>query len=348
MRFVSIFALVLVMLPSACKRSPGLVSSEAYIIGANQIVPVDGTAREKIPTDVLASAVVLTTTISQDKRKFCSGTLIDPKSPSETMRVLTNRHCFVADDSLHSNTELLPGHCESTLVFFGFFKNQIADRWMGTCLAGSFRSELDGDLAIFNLSQNPPARFLPAQVSSGDVASGTSSMIVHFPFVDEDDPQKMQKTFYEARAQISIPYGQVTYEDCQLGEDFPEETWSIDRSLRYSFKHTCDQRKGSSGSALWDLETKAIIGINWGGVILRSDGDSQEMVFNVATNPSRIRAFINDKIPADGSKSSSQDASAHVVASSGDQEHPRRCGMISDKVAGWTVGIWLLVPLLLI
>lgn len=280
----------------------------AYIIDDNDIEVVEEVDRSD---PAIYSSVVFTTSLNGTKRKFCSGTMIGPSKTDRSNRILTNYHCFVDDDK--PSGDLLPGHCSSTIVYFGFFKNEIENREVGKCNQdANFRVDKVGDLAIFELEENPISRDssgslrfrainIPIQDADSELSPNVESRIgpfpfparlIHYPFVDPSDPQYKERTHFESTSAIRIPLGQVTTSNCEVLGVFKESEYGFDPALRVGLRHTCDQQKGSSGSILWKGSGPEIVGVNWGGIKFNYASDQQQ-VYNVATDRNYVAKFVS-------------------------------------------------------
>lgn len=300
MKLIGLISLISVVFFLNCKKV-NTVSMTAYIIGdTNDIKSLenDGT----VSSLHRYSAALITTVIDGDKKKFCSGTLIDPEDGEGEYRVLTNNHCFLlegdygtSDNGINSNSERGSSLCQSLKVFFGFEKGQTEQSIVRECKQGSLRSDSLGDLAIFTLKSNPSLPYKPATLSKREVvASGIKASVVHFPSLDSSAAKDGEMVF-EKRVGYYLPVAQVTVNDCNTLGDFSNEEQAAHRSLKVGFKHSCDQIKGSSGSSLWDVERQEIIGVNWGGVTLNYGSTEEKGVFNIATHINYVRNFVNGK-----------------------------------------------------
>ena len=303
-----LFAFVCLGLILASCKPRSTKNYSAYIIDDNDIKVVEQVDRRD---PAIYSSVVFTTSLTETKRKFCSGTMIGPSKTGRSNRILTNYHCFVADDE--PKGDLLPGHCSSTIVYFGFFKNEIESREVGKCNQdGDFRVDKVGDLAIFELEENPESRDtsgslrfrainLPIQAADSELSPNLESRIgpfpfparlIHYPFVDPSDPQYEERTHFESTSVIRIPLGQVTTSNCEVLGVFKDSEYGFDPALRVGLRHTCDQQKGSSGSILWKGTGPEMIGVNWGGIKF-SYSDEQQQIYNVATDRNYVAKFVS-------------------------------------------------------
>lgn len=352
---------VVSILLSTCKQIT-TVSTTAYVIGPNDINTVTQDNVTKIPPSVQEAAVLLTITINHGKRKFCSGTLI-PGEPGANYRILTNHHCFAPeeDDKRKVTDEIVENACEGARVFFGFFRDQLDTREVGRCLPGTFRNDFQGDLAIFTLEQNPTERFKPAEFwAEAEVPGGRQGLIMHFPAIDSSDPEAEKNLVLEPEAGIKVPVAQITTNDCETLGPFPAQEWQLDKSLKMGFKHSCDLKKGSSGSGLWDAETGRLIGVNWGGITLKYTDPDRTEVFNVATNISYVKLFLEHKEQEELKRLSSIEsenknlASGDAVAQNHnegtlDQKRMGGCSVSSQSRGAanpWLLGLLLLAPAL--
>lgn len=294
---LSTLLLTIMMLMSivvGCKAARKLTRA-AYIIGpTNEIVAVEPKMTKDIPPAHLRSVVLLVLNLDEKHRKFCSGTLIDPAADATQLRVLTSHHCFTdeVDDNNAVPREFVPQACQKTTVIFGFFKGMTQNRALGLCAENSLMSDYEADIAVFTLKANPDPVYQPAKLWAGtDIPMNRAARIIHFPTIDASDPNANQNLVYEKAVGISLPVAQITDKDCFTKGPFAESDWHLDRALGFGVKHTCDQKKGSSGSALFDVETNTILGVNWGGIIINDQFNNQE-TFNVATRADYVRAFL--------------------------------------------------------
>ena len=324
------------------------IQPQAYIIGENNIKVMENPKTSGLPNHILNSSAVLTTSVGENRRKFCSGTIVPPEKEGQNVRILTNHHCFIEfEEDMSASGELLPGHCSSTKVYLNFFKNPEHTPVILECKEGTFRSDPGGDLAVFEVKKNPPAPYTPAKFWTGpDPEEKREALIIHYPFIDADDPNKSTNGRIEPTSGIYLPYAQITEESCETGGFFPRDEWQFDPALPVSLKHNCDQKKGSSGSALWDKQTATVIGVNWGGIILTYSNQPEDSTYNVATKVTYVLDFLNQENstphPATVSPPlSSADAVAIEKDSASKQDKPKAlCGTLSG---GSSDSHWLLV-----
>jgi hypothetical protein len=340
--YAVIAALISVPMLSACK--PGItLSKAAFIVGpTNDIVQLD-TATKHLGIEQVANAsVLIATSLPTGRKKFCSGTVIvDPLS--DKAGILTNHHCFAEVDSKNNVLpNWIPEACTETVVYFGFRQGQSESTRMLRCKPGSLRSDMDGDLAFFQLLEEIPEPYLPlAMWDKGLVPSNKPAMIVHFPDIEE----------HHIRLQGSrnrLPSAALTLDNCIVEGAFKQSDWKHDRSLPFALRHTCDLLKGSSGSALVDRETHKVLGVNWGGIELKY-ADRIETV-NVATSSEYVTAFLMNQLgemqltaleasanPNDGADSNKKRSSSQMFA----------CATVSGHTTSGVLWYLLMLPILL-
>ena len=278
---------------SSCKKKPQLVHTPGYIIGNNNILPLTQASKSSVPEEVLNSAVLISTQVSEKSVKFCSGVLLD--NGMETFQVLTNHHCFAkVDPEGRSTSELQETACQQTEVLFGFSELTAFKPEKIGCADGSLRTDPVGDLAILNLVSAPTQPTTRLQLFDGNPdATDRAALVVHHPAVED-------RLRSPPGSRIPLPTTSVTTEDCMVKGNFAMQEWHLDPSLAHAVRHNCDLIRGSSGSALVDAETKKILGINWGGIVLT---DSQgERTDNAATWVPYIKAFLENNTAAEVSR----------------------------------------------
>jgi hypothetical protein len=284
-KFLLLFLMISTL--SGCKQALQ-VSKTAYIIGNNDIVRLEESKVEESTVEIADSSVLISTLVSNKKRKFCTGTLIKPMGDQKLLRVLTNHHCFAnVDEQGNVDKELLKDACTGTQIYLGFRAGETDSSTSSSCLAGSLRTDPRGDLAVFTVASQLPTKYTPLAIwPDGSVPAGRPAMIVHYPDVDENF---MQVTGSRSK----LPVASITDVDCSTQGNFPENEWRFDPSLPYSMKHNCDLLHGSSGSALIDKESRTIIGVNWGGI--KIDYKKNIETINVATRADYVQAFLDQK-----------------------------------------------------
>ncbi|MEN9834595.1 MAG: hypothetical protein RL011_788 [Pseudomonadota bacterium] len=285
--FYTIVVTLLLASTFGCKKKPLSVSTTAYILGPQSLIAVVSPREQsEIDPRVLNASVLVSTRLGPSEVKFCSGTLIESDQPGGNLRVIANHHCFAEVDSEGiATSELLPEACLNTKVYLGFFAGQTESSTITECLPGSLRTSLDGDLSIFRLAAKVPDQFQPLSLANPNSnLAGRQTLIVHYPDIKSakvESPDGGPK----------LPLAQVTRERCKVIGNFPIGHWQFDRSLPYSVKHTCDLTHGSSGSGLIDVATSQLIGVNWGGIKINDNGQTETV--NVATGISFVHAFLN-------------------------------------------------------
>jgi len=345
----------------SCKKSLEL-NKTGYIVGpTNDILQIKPENRESVPAAVFNATVLIVTRVGGDRVKYCTGSLVDGESGASALRVLTNHHCFADIERSASGSEtargtVIPEACAATDTYFGFApKLGISPVKVG-CQPGSFRSDPKLDLAIYTLARALPPDFRPLQLApESRVTVGRRAMIVHYPEVKE--------TLATLPGQpVQLPTASLTLNDCQLLGTFPEREWSIDPSVPYSLRHSCDLVQGSSGSALVDVEAQLILGVNWGGIKLKFD--ERERIDNVATRAEFVASFLAGREIPEPKPAMDSGKSAEALAGYPEEREKqqasgsisrltKRCGVIasrdhaSETTTPGTSPLWLLaLPLL--
>jgi len=282
---------------AACK--PSVIShlrTTAYIIGGKDNIrriedraPVDPAAiapAEDLIKRVAETAVLIVTPLTTGETRFCSGNIY--KSANGPV-VLTNRHCF-APDKEHSATSVGfdPWACEKTQIYRSFDLATAQPAIRTTCEKGSLRVNPKLDLAVFKLADGGIENGLELRTTDLTPGGRLRALIVHFPDI-ESQRIRMDITKFPG-APATAPRMAVTFEDCNTAGYFKPEAYSVDPSLPYAIRHTCDMIKGSSGSTLVDASTGESLGINWGG-IKYGDSPTSE-AYNVATRAGLVTSFL--------------------------------------------------------
>jgi hypothetical protein len=340
---------------SGCKKKPNEVSRSAYIVGpTNDIVNFGDSSEGSSPKsiDLLKSTALISTLLRSGKIKFCSGVLY--QAP-EGLRILTNHHCFAktGDDGL-STAELFPAACEGTTVYLGFSPSKNPTPFQTTCAAGSLRTDFQGDLGIFALTDAPPPDYLALTLFEGGYTKGQKAKIIHYPDVKDNMAAP-------PGSKVNLPKASTTLDNCEVIGPFPRQEWELDRTLPYSIRHTCDLIHGSSGSALVTADTHQILGINWGGIKVTYDDETR--TDNAATRNDYVSEFVTGKKDNPNLGRTSSDA-VGVENAAGEESEKKKdkktswlqtmvkgagCGVIGEsKSSGPLNGLWLLMmPLLL-
>ncbi|MEZ4743394.1 MAG: serine protease [Bdellovibrionota bacterium] len=341
-------------------------SKSSYIIDNNDIKPLSSSSlTESLNLEsAFASAVLITTKSGPATAKFCSGTLVVVDMSTGALGILTNHHCFAEVDTKGNvQKTLLSGACTETNVYFGFSELNDFDYTKIACKPGTLRTDPLGDLAVFQLLSSPPESYKPLSLWEYDVPPiKRPAFIVHYPNIKENlRAPKGEK--------IPLPTTSITYDNCLTDGPYDKKLWSLDPVLPYSFRHTCDLIHGSSGSALIDVKTSKILGVNWGG--MKIDLSDENLVDNVSTKPGYVRHFLygtgeyinpsnSDTARGIGSASAISTASADSLKGNADKGKKSKkagngCGVIFENLATKNLATYhlmllffLLVPLALI
>jgi hypothetical protein len=235
-----------------------------------------------------STVLISTELIHQNKRKFCSGTLIRAEEGDDAseLRVLTNFHCFAqTTEGGDVDREFLPEACSNTRVYFGFSKGKADDVQFGECAGGTLLGDFTGDLAVFKLKEAVPKGFKPISIwTDPNIPAGRPAVIIHHPDIAE-------RFTSISETNETLPAASLTKDDCRTDGDFATDEWYLDHTLPYATKHTCDLVHGSSGSALIDVETGKVLGTNWGGIEIKYKKNKVKV--NAATKGYYVQAFLN-------------------------------------------------------
>lgn len=352
--FIVFLAAVGPLSTTACKKAIVETSRTAYIVGPTRdIMPVDREAETRLDVDVLSASVMIATRLGNKRLKFCSGTLVEPTSAGGNFRVLSNHHCFAETDAEDKATpKLLPEACSFTKVYFGYLPGKTQNAFVSGCEAGSLRTNFDGDLSVFTLSVNPPPKHKPLALYEGEgVGVGRSALIVHYPDVEE----RMEAP---PEGGAKLPTAAVTLDDCKVLGEFDVSEWKLDRTLPFGLRHSCDLIHGSSGSGLIDVQTGALLGVNWGGIKISYADDLR--TDNVATKASYVAAFLANRVEAEVAAAETRREADAVAAtkSRGEVDDKSRsvadslkascgvAGVSSGRGAALLLGLALLTPFL--
>lgn len=282
---------------AACK--PSVIShlrTTAYIIGGKDNIrsmenrtPVDPASiapTEDLIKRVAETAVLIVTPLTTGETRFCSGNIY--KSANGPV-VLTNRHCF-APDKEHSASSVGfdPWACEKTQIYRSFDLATAQPSIRTTCEKGSLRVNPKLDLAVFKLADGGIENGLELRATDLTPGDRLRALIVHFPDI-ESQRIRMDITKFPG-APATAPRMAVTFEDCNTAGYFKPEAYSVDPSLPYSIRHTCDMIKGSSGSTLVDASTGESLGVNWGGIKYGDTPTSES--YNIATRAGLVTSFL--------------------------------------------------------
>lgn len=333
----------------ACKRS--LVKNEqGYIVGGTDDIEAfnPGTSSEQF-RESFKSTVLLSTLLITKKRKFCSGSMIntDPDGKPEGLRILTNFHCFAStSESGKVSENFLPEACASTQVFFNVAGSTYTEAIGRKCKVGSLMGDHEGDIAVFELEGEIPEGYGPLKLwPAEDIPTNRKAFLIHHPDIAENFVPV-------GTTGISLPAASITSEDCKTLGEFSTEEWVLDTTLPYSFKHSCDLVHGSSGSALIDVDSNMILGVNWGGIEIKYKNKNQ--VVNAATRSSYIQAFLNGDVKRlkEESKREASEASAERAKDAKNQKNylnkVKACGVIATGSGGYGLLAALLLPLVIV
>ena len=243
----------------ACHSQPGL----KIRVNTADIETYSEANAAYIPQPILAransAAVYFRTPTSS-----CSGTYIQTSSGP---KIITSAHCFRD-----------PSECADVKVYFALPNQKPITR---TC--SSLRLHADSDLALFTLTQPPPAKFKPLSLWTEKFSKPRAAFVIHYPLLT------LRKTRHNTRY--------VTGIDCYAESSFGFYQRLANELFFYGLAHTCDIAAGSSGAGLIDLKTAKILGVIWGDVLIYTDAGVQQR--SGATHYRYIRQFIaNEPLPA--------------------------------------------------
>jgi len=256
-------------------------SKTAYILGNNDINTV--TSTNDIP-QLRKATVLIATTKSEGNSMFCSGTLV--KNAQGAVFVITNHHCFAnTDPDGNTSKQLVETACVKTKVYFDFIEG---NTWSGetrNCLENSLKSDPNIDIAVFQMNGQLPNDAVILDFYQQD-STGRTAIIFHHP-------ARLGGFAKHSDSDLSLPMAAITSTDCKILGPFDADELSLDPILQVSIRHSCDLDHGSSGSAMIDVETQKILGINWGGVTINDQNRKIERRDNTATRASYAVAFLN-------------------------------------------------------
>ena len=288
---VPLILAVSIFLVLGCKPSQRVYMSGFIVGGSNDIHALTPATAQGVPTEAInASVLILTEGVQQESQKrvakFCSGTLIQGDTADAPKRVLTNHHCFAQGENEDgtAKAELMPEACHQTYVYFGLSSYHEFKSMRISCKPGTLKTSYDADVAVFSLSQEPPAPYVPLELWDGPTDPGSrEAVIVHYPNVKSS-------LVTAPGSDAKLPSASVTRNDCRVIGRFEIGTWDLDKTLPFGLRHTCDIIEGSSGSGLIDVETHKILGVDWGGVKIRFANDLR--TDNVATMARYVREWL--------------------------------------------------------
>ncbi len=286
----SAFLCAALLMTSACKNDPnGRKSESSYVIGNDDIQPLDADAAKKIDPAVINASVLIVSVFDEKIVKFCSGVMVQGET-LDRPQILTNHHCFAEENAEGAITKNVhPDACHKTKVYFGHTIAASNKAVSVPCLEDSLVTDPIADIAKFRLAAPPPESARTLELWTDPIPSEErKAVVVHYP----NRHSQMPLTEFEAAAKL--PSASLTITDCVVKGPFPEETWDVESELPFALRHTCDLVHGSSGSALVDLETSKILGINWGGIKLEFERDAT--IDNVATHSHYVQALLEDRL----------------------------------------------------
>jgi hypothetical protein len=326
------------LLLGACKNLSVNRNPSGYIIGANSIGKASESSNK---SNYNLDAFVLIATLTKNNTvKKCSGTII---KHNNIFKVLTNHHCFAkSKDGATASLTLEENACVKTTVFANLNPNH-KEHLVYSCRKDSLKTNKAADIAVFTLDAPEDSELQYLELSDADVqVKDQEAYVVHYPDIRENQI-KLPNTPY------LVPLMAITDEECQVQDRFPENEWTLDESLQYAVKHTCDIVDGSSGSALVMKETNKLIGLNWGGIIIQYKDRSLKT--NTATHVSFVHMFLNgelsNQMSSRGMADASTDISAKKKSQSKSEKKPNFCGTLGSKgVNQLFLASLLLLPLL--
>ena len=262
----------------------------------------------KVPAIVLANAMrssVLVTfdTLYPNKKesclKTCSGTLI--KAAGKT-KVLTNQHCF-SDNFIRGATgdrctynrkrqaDSFSNPCANTFAHVNF---PATDKQPTISLAcqGGFAADKELDLAIFDVDADSlPANHPHANLWEGEITTGQEAFLLHHPACGQENFQPIPNTSIGAMIKT------ITFEDCRIAT-LPADADELLSSLPQSLFHSCTTLPGSSGAAIRDAKTGAILAVHQAMLELTRTGDAPQTPtkyhYGHGSNLAAVRTFIAD------------------------------------------------------
>ncbi len=274
-------------------------SKQGYILGSDDIQLFSAsdpshnlTQEAQDPHSMLMATPLILRRLEGGGFKFCSGNMLSRSSnleyavPNDQRLIVTNNHCFVDE---HDDKTTNVASCADVLVLFGFSRETLADSFTVPCNASSLKLNSHMDLASFTIDdQADLAKGLDVAALAKEESVGLEAMIIHYPNIERNLAPHPQMD-------ALLPLAAITQKNCKVTGVFNGRF--ADEVFRYGISHECDLTNGSSGSALLDIKSSKIIGINWGGVTYQ-DGD-HEVKTNVATASSNLRQFLQGEFSAD-------------------------------------------------
>ena len=280
---------------TSCKV-PSKLHESGYIIDSNDIKTFDAESSTiDFDQKLFDHTALIIIDSGNGRKRFCSGSIIAPKNAGNNYRILSNHHCFAKkDENGIVQSALLEGHCDEVNIVFGAYKDSGSPKEFTSCKVNTFFSDIDMDLAVFEIAKNPSPKYTPIKFASNNMSlSKQDSLVIHYPKVEDTDSEIKEKTFIDTRTKVRAPYAQYTAENCRTTGMFPEEQRKLDKALGFSIRHTCDQIDGSSGSPLISRQNGLLLGVNWGGIELVDPKTSESRKINVATSIENIKLFLS-------------------------------------------------------
>ena len=283
----------------SCKKNLQFNYSGFIIGDTYDIRPI--TKEDIVSEDIIHKAfyasVLIETKLKNKQRKLCSGVLgvIDNVAIYSSPVIITNYHCFLSISSTQKNPilgNIIAEACHNTYVYFGVYKNNIDNIMQLTCDPKTFRFSKEGDIALFQTKEPIPDQFKPIKITqSQNLLDYTNKpiIIVHYSLAN---PQSM----IETKNFGYLPYASLTSHNCQTSQLFPKQLWYAYLPIQHSVEHTCDILEGSSGAGLININSKELIGINWGGIEIQVSNNVQAI--NGATRSDFILALLTNQIDA--------------------------------------------------
>lgn len=293
-----IFYVIIISILS-CKKNIQFNYSGFIIGNTYDIRPI--TKEDIISEDIIHKAfyasVLIETKLKNKQRKLCSGVLgiIDNISMYSTPVIITNYHCFLSIPSTQKDPildNIIEEACYNTHVYFGIYKNNTDNITQLTCDPKTFIYSKEGDIALFQTKEPIPDQFKPIKITqSQNLLDYTNKpiIIVHYSLANTQSMIATKNFGY-------LPYASLTFHNCQTLQLFPKRFWYAYLPIQHSVEHTCDIIEGSSGAGLINVNSKELIGINWGGIEIQVSNNLQNI--NGATRSDFILALLNNQIDA--------------------------------------------------
>lgn len=306
---------------TACKKQVSS-SRTAYVIGEDNMESIDQSSDPYVKyKDTIESTVLIVTQTPTGGAQFCSGALVQGKT---SLRILTNHHCFAikGENNLATPT-LLSTACQKTKVYFNVIQGALDAVTRASCIEGSLINDFNADLASFSIQGQIPANIRPLDFYESNDVENRAAFIIHYP-------SRADSFAFVKSAGGRLPVATLTEDDCKINGRFPESEWRQLPVLSVSYRHECDLIQGSSGSPLVDLESRKLIGVNWGGIQVKTGSDLR--VDNAATSAQYAKEFILSEGAPNRVSSllTSIVAKSKQEAASSEEDDKPSCGSISS------------------